>query len=43
MNKSRISSNSLKKKKASGYRKFTKTHQGRKILQMRRRKGRQVI
>lgn len=43
MNRSFQSSRSHKKNKACGYRKFSKTHQGRKILRMRRKKGRKIL
>ena len=43
MNRSYTLSTSYKKNKASGYRKFAKTKKGRKIIKMRRKKGRKII
>ena len=43
MNRSYKSSSSHKKNKASGYRKFTKTSKGRKIIQLKRKKGRKIF
>jgi len=43
MNRSYKGNTSHKKNKASGYRKFTKTSKGRKIIQMKRKKGRKIF
>lgn len=43
MNKSQSYSQSHKKRKAAGYRKFMKTSKGRKIIKTRRRKGRKIL
>lgn len=43
MNRSHTSNKSYKKNKASGYRKFIKTNKGRKIIQMKRKKGRKIL
>lgn len=43
MNRSYKSNKSHKKSKASGYRKFTKTSAGRKIIKLKRKKGRKVL
>nr|YP_007878160.1 50S ribosomal protein L34 [Calliarthron tuberculosum]AGA63771.1 50S ribosomal protein L34 [Calliarthron tuberculosum] len=43
MNRSSNYSTSYKKNKTSGFRKFSQNHKGRKILKMRRKKGRKVL
>ena len=43
MNRAFTYKKSYKKNKTSGYRKFTKTHKGRKIIQKRRKKGRKIL